>query len=657
MSTSRQTILAAAVAAALLLAFTPLGLPHTTSGPGPPDGQRPDGGPAAASADAPAGPAAAPAAVPESATARPRIPPAGDPAAPPPGADHPAAGTPATAPDGPGGGPGSVLYLWTGDEGAAGADSPAAEGKHYDVVDGEDFLAVVDTDPNSPSYGQVLRTVSVPTPPGVGNEPHHMQPFIPSGCATVFAGGLFSDFWFSFDASDAARPQHTGTILPTQTSGMVPDAAFVLPNCQALATEMGGDPTTASYPGGPHGTVVRMDAAGTEVLESQAADRVPQDTVCDSQWAPVLDPTRTGGPFTRKGSDRDCLPSNPHGIWARPDLNTLVTSDYATPGLLIQPVAPPSSVAKMTVRHYALDPACTGSALPPPGTDCIGEPRVVLLPDGPRQEPNEGHEENVGVMETATTHPAGPLNPTGATPAGYLPSRGAFAATMCGGALFYTPDITVDRPQWREVFDFTTALAHLDPASEETAGCTGGGAVLLTPDNRFLLHSIIGREAGQSGALVAEGGGQDPFPGMIVLLDVRKLIQAGSAPHCNIDSVQEIRGGGAEADCPALADVHVVDDSTSGGPHFLSLDFPGGGDRLAFFNYFVEETGIKGNSDVCMLTIRGGQLIPDGDFPAAVDGQEPGRGCISFDRPDWPDDRGAGAGPAKPHYGLFHRTR
>lgn len=560
--------------------------------------------------------------------------------------------------DGDGGGdPDSVLYLWTGDKGP-GTSSPASDAKEFDAPDDEDFLAVVDADPDSATYGKVIRTVEVP---GRSNEPHHMQPFVPDGCETVFAGGLFSDLWFNFDVSDPLEPTLANTITPAETRGTVPDAAFVLPNCQALATEMGGDPSTGSYVGGPHGAVVRMTR--DEVVGSQLADRVPQDTRCESQWNPSGPPGKPGGPFTRKTSEDACLPSNPHGIWARPDLGELVTSDYATPGQLIQAEAPTSSVAKLTVRHYDLADECLGEDPPatpgPAGTDCISDPTVVLLPDGPRDPANEGHEENVGVMETATTHPAGDLNPTGETPDGYLPSKGAFAATMCGGALYYAPNISAEKPEWREVYDFTAAGQEVDPDLSSTAGCAGGGAVVPTPDNRYLLHAIIGREPGQSDNLVGSSVNPDGFPGMVVMLDIRALVQAGEDVDCHIDTNEEVWSGGSEADCPTFADAHVVPDVTSGGPHFFSYDFPGWNDgrkRVSFFNYFVSETGVTGDTRVCMLEVGPGQLQLDDEFPASVDGQKPGSGCISFNRADWPDDRGAGAGPAKPHYGLFVET-
>ena len=545
--------------------------------------------------------------------------------------------------------PRSVLYVWAGDEGTVVA-LPVAGQNQYNLPNHADFLAVVDADQASPTYGKVLRTVSVPTPPVLGNEPHHVQPFVPPNCSTLVANGLLSDSWFTFDLSRPLHPVLQATINGVQTLGTVPQYAFVLPNCQVIGAEMG----SSLY--GAHGTLVRFDAGGARVLEERSGDRVPTDSVCGSQWNLVLSLTKLGGPFTRKSNSGDCLPSNPSGVSGRADLNTLVTSDYGEPVRLILPLPPTSDVTRLTVRHYPLDQACTQRSTPPTATRCIGDPRVVVLPDGPRRELNEGHEENVAVENVVATSGPGPLNPTGKTPTGYLPSRGAFATTTCGGALYYSADIAHAQPVWREVFDFSAANEVLRPGSRVPASCVGGGGLLVSPDNRFLVASIIGREAGQTSTPIGTTTDTRAFPGMIVMLDIAKLIQAGTASGCAVDMASEVWSGGAEADCPSVADVHVVDDRTSGGPHDLALDYPNGGSRLTYFDYFVSETGIVGDLRLCILRTDGGRLVPDTAFPAAVDGQRPGTGCISFGRSDWPSDRGPMAGPAKPHHGMFHHA-
>lgn len=547
--------------------------------------------------------------------------------------------------------PRSVLYVWAGHRGPAVTLPDDWGGHDYDASQNEDFLAVVDADPASATYGSVLRTTSVPTPPGTGNEAHHVQPFIPAGCSTLLANGLFTDTWFTFDVSDPLRPLLSAAVTDAHTVGTLPAFGAVLPSCEALGTETGGPLM------GPHGTLIRLAARGGRVLEERTGSRSPTDLACTTQWDPVADPAKPGGPFTRKTQTTDCLPASPLGLAVRPDLNTVVTSDFADSARLALPVPATADAGRFTVRHHDLHPSCTATAAPPPLTRCIGAPRVVILPDGPRQEINEAHEENVAVEGLAATHPSGPLNPTGTSPPGHRASRGAFAATSCGGAVYYTPDVAAEHPIWREVFDFSAAHEALHPGSRVSASCVGGGGLLVTPDNRYVAASIIGREAGQTGALIGTATDARPFPGMIVLLDVRRLLQAGLSVACTIDDPDEVWAGGAEHDCPTIASIHVADDRTSGGPHDLALDYPNGGRRLAYFTYFVSETGIGGDLRACLLRIDEGRLTPDRRFPADVDGQRPGSGCISFHRLDWPADRGVGAGPAKPHHGMFHNIR
>src|SRR4051794_24456000 len=51
----------------------------------------------------------------------------------------------------------TTLYVWASDQAHVAPD----------------FLAVIDFDRKSPDYGRVLRTVPLPPPGNVGNEPHH----------------------------------------------------------------------------------------------------------------------------------------------------------------------------------------------------------------------------------------------------------------------------------------------------------------------------------------------------------------------------------------------------------------------------------------------------------------------------------------------------
>jgi 56kDa selenium binding protein (SBP56) len=86
-----------------------------------------------------------------------------------------------------------TLYIWAGDQ----------ERKR------PDFLAVIDFDERSPSYGRVLRTVPLPSPGAVGNEPHHCH--LSADKNILACGGLLSVLKgqhgiFFFDVSHARHP-------------------------------------------------------------------------------------------------------------------------------------------------------------------------------------------------------------------------------------------------------------------------------------------------------------------------------------------------------------------------------------------------------------------------------------------------------------------
>lgn len=87
-----------------------------------------------------------------------------------------------------------TLYIWAGD----------AERVR------PDFLAVIDFNENSANYGKVLRTVAVPPPGNVGNEPHHCH--LSTDKNILACGGLLSvlsgqNGIFFFDVSDARKPE------------------------------------------------------------------------------------------------------------------------------------------------------------------------------------------------------------------------------------------------------------------------------------------------------------------------------------------------------------------------------------------------------------------------------------------------------------------
>ncbi|WP_235022875.1 selenium-binding family protein [Amycolatopsis alkalitolerans] len=521
------------------------------------------------------------------------------------------------------------MVVWAGDMNAADNTSLTDITNPLHVVKtdgsmtpGPDFLAVVDAEPSSPTYGKIVNTATIA--PLVENEPHHMQ-YIWHAGNTIYAGGLYSAATYMFDVSKLPALTMSGVSIPADTPcGSVPDAFAVLPDGTAYGTYMGGPvlPGPCRYTdgqvrvgngfGGTPGEVVHFAPNGKVLSESPATPPTAED------------PSRC--------ANIPALPNatcaNVHGIQVRQDLHRMVTSDFAEPrDIILDPVkAPDPNLYRPTVRFW--------------DTSNENDPKMIastVLPNGPRGK-------------TPGTDPLAQENRAGMEPAlTNLPqNKGAFAETFCGGALFYTPDITAANPAWREVFDDATAARKINPKADPNVGCDGGSWVAVSPDDHTLYHAVIGRNA----------SGTDPgMTKMVYSLDISKLIASGANPQCNITTVPESYNGGSQADCPTVASVLPVNDPTTGGPHFGSFDnWVKGPDgryqettnypHMAFTNYFVARYGMDGDHMVCQTNVNDGKLSLDTTFRDENTGQP----CVSFNRTNWP--HGA-YGPAKPHLALY----
>jgi len=170
------------------------------------------------------------------------------------------------------------LYIWAGDQ----------------ARQAPDFLAVINFDEESDDYGKVIRTVPVPPPGNVGNEPHHCH--LSADKKILACGGLLSllkgqNGIFFFDVSKADSPRFLSSTQAPLSS--ITDDFLPLEKGGFLVTQMG------SASGGAPGRVAEFDKHLRLVREWPA--RPPQDGF------------------------------NPHGISARPDLNLMVTSDFINP--------------------------------------------------------------------------------------------------------------------------------------------------------------------------------------------------------------------------------------------------------------------------------------------------------------------------------------
>jgi hypothetical protein len=566
------------------------------------------------------------------------------------------AATPSCPPPGPGH---EYLVVWAGKMNAGdltgkdalifangGAINPEGlkEVLPQEIGPGQDMETVIDAERGCDTYGKVVDVALIPGADGVENEPHHMQ-YVWYPGNSIWAGGLFSSRLFTFDASALPKLTLVATQEPWATpGGSIWDAFAALPDGTAYGTLMGGP---LQVYGMTPGEVVHIGAKGKILGEfpATAPEGLPATDINGLPTCPDL------------GS---C--ANPHGINARPDLHTLVTTDYAEPARLVEdPLKPENyNVFRRTVRIWDISdenhPKIT---------------KVEVMPKGPRNDSNPGHAENLGIMEGGKTWDY-PM------PNGKIP-KGWFTESMCGGAIFYTPDITqTGAHPFREVFDSTAAdfspkaqssfsgqVPNGGPNSQltEAAGCDGGTVVQVTPDNRFVMHAISGRYTNQDD--FTDSG----TPKMVYMIDVTRLLEAGDNYDCNINSIRAVMDPSAGGpDCPTVAGVAPVNDTSTGGPHWGAFDNftlgtiqvkdPQTGriwtdthavTRMAFANYFVARTGLDGNHKVCMLSINpySGDLAYDNSF---ID-ENLGTPCVDYNRSSWPG--GATHGYYKPHSMIF----
>src|SRR6185312_10181014 len=136
------------------------------------------------------------------------------------------------------------LFVWTADD---------------DEKD-SDFLAVIDAQPSSRAYGEIIATLPV----GVrGTRPHHTEYEFPAG-SILFANGWAAGRTFLLDLNNPKKPRLAGQF--TQTAGYgFPHSFARLPNGNVLATFQ-----VKSKDYEPPGGLVELDARGNFLRGSSA---------------------------------------------------------------------------------------------------------------------------------------------------------------------------------------------------------------------------------------------------------------------------------------------------------------------------------------------------------------------------------------------------
>lgn len=168
----------------------------------------------------------------------------------------------------------SLLYVWTRD----------ADGKQ------SDFLAVVDVDPKSASYGTII--ARAPTN-SAANEAHHFG--YTADANRIFGAGMFSNKIFIYDLkADPRRPKLVKTIDLDPTGYKGPHTMYAVPEGVLLAM-------LGRVDGGGPGALVLVDNDGN----------------FKNAW-PVVRP--------------DGTPGFMYDVGIKPEMNRMITSSWAHPG-------------------------------------------------------------------------------------------------------------------------------------------------------------------------------------------------------------------------------------------------------------------------------------------------------------------------------------
>jgi hypothetical protein len=487
----------------------------------------------------------------------------------------------------------------------------------------------VDGTPNL-DYGKVVNFVQVPPPFGVEGEPHHMQyEWLPG--QPIVAGHLFTDLTTIWDVNDIPNITLKNIVRGEENPiGAFPDA-YDFVGDKAIGTYMtAGEP---NYGGSPGSVVVfKPDSAKGMVQEVEVAASQPGAVFRGN-------PGGIPEPCTPEEARPMGTCGNPHGIQARPDLGRMVTNDYADAREL-------GSDPLKTVHQGAFRPTSRVWDISNPSS-----PKLISvghMPKSFKNTPNPAHD-NIGIMEGAKT---------------YAPAKGFFSGSMCGGGIFFLPDVTNVQPdsssQWKQVWDDGMSEIQVPGrdirgsanTGNEPGACAGGAWHQVTPDNRFMFRAVGGRNPGSTNTY------DNGTPKMIYVINIEKLVKHAAETgtvDCSIDSGRELgQGHGDEADCPTLAGVITVDDNTSGGPHWGAIDnhnltAAGSPTRSMFCDYFVARTGYDGNHRCYMLNVdpATGALSYDTTFRDENNGSL----GIDFNRADWPGHDNGGF--YKPHSMVF----
>lgn len=208
-------------------------------------------------------------------------------------------------------GPGHYLFVWAGDY----------------ALQGNDFLAVIDANPASATYGRLITTLATDQKT---QRVHHTEYTMPAS-GMLFANDHDAGRTFIFDVRDPLHPK-TATSFADMAGYMHPHSYVRLPNGNVLATFQhahtahGQGQGQREGPVGTSGGLVEIDDRGNVVRSASNADRgFPDALLMPYGLVVVPDLDRLVSTNSSMHLD-DIFSGSTYQVWRLSDLKLLTTA-------------------------------------------------------------------------------------------------------------------------------------------------------------------------------------------------------------------------------------------------------------------------------------------------------------------------------------------
>lgn len=218
---------------------------------------------------------------------------------------------------------GHYLFAWTGDAANKRAGCSANCGAERPEGWGKDFLAVIDADPASPSYGGLVTTVATDQETMYV---HHTEYTMPAS-GMLFANDHDAGRTFIFDVRDPLHPT-VATSFADMAGYMHPHSFLRLPNGHVLATFQHAHHSTNEGHMGTSGGLVEIDDQGKVVRASSNADPTFPDALLSPYGLVVLPELNRVVTTNSSMHQDDIFRGVTYQLWRLSDLKLLKTEYF-----------------------------------------------------------------------------------------------------------------------------------------------------------------------------------------------------------------------------------------------------------------------------------------------------------------------------------------